>query len=102
MCDGVQVAGVPTRCIAQCLHGSKIDHSSIVAQKLATVPGDLRSDTTRVLDAPLAEVVQNAAETLVPLLLLLGRLAGIGCTELHKQCLTYTCTSQSAHDGGVA
>jgi hypothetical protein len=68
---------------------SKIDDPRIVAQELATVPGNLRSDTTRVLDAPLAKVVQHAAEALVPMLLFLGRLAGIGCTELHKQSLTY-------------
>jgi hypothetical protein len=67
---------------------SKIDHSCIVAQELATVPGYLRGDTARVLDAPFAKVVQDATEALVPLLLLLGRLAGIGSTELHKQCLT--------------
>lgn len=65
------------------LHESKVDHSSIVVQELATVSRDLSSNAAGVFDASLAKVVQNATKTVVPLLLLLLRLAWIGSTKLN-------------------
>jgi uncharacterized membrane protein len=65
------------------LHGSKVDHSSVVVQELATVSCDLSSDATGVFDTPLAKVVQNATKTVVPLLLLFLGLPWIGSTKLN-------------------
>jgi hypothetical protein len=67
----------------------QVDHSGVVVEELATILGYLRGNAIWVFDFFLAKFIQNTAETVVPLLFLLGCLAWVGSTELNKQFLTY-------------
>jgi hypothetical protein len=66
------------------LHCSKIDDATVVIEELAAVLGYLRGDAVGVFNALLAEFLQDAAEAVVPLLLLILRFARIGRAELHE------------------
>ena len=81
---------------------SQIDDASIVVEKLAAIPSNLHGNTVWIFDILLAQLLQHAAETVVPALLLLGCLAGIRGSELDKQLITYMeKPSQSAYNGGA-
>lgn len=70
------------------LHTSKIDDATVVVEKLAAKLGNLRGDAVGVFNALLAEILQDAAEPVVPLLPIILRFARIGCAKLHEQSLT--------------
>lgn len=68
---------------------SQVDDASIVVEKLAAIPSNLHGNAVWIFDILLAQLLQHAAETVVPALLLLGCLAGIRGSELDKQLITY-------------
>jgi hypothetical protein len=63
---------------------SQVDHSSIVVEELATVARNLHGNAVRVFDVPLPQLLEHAAETVVPSLLFLGGLAWVCGAELHE------------------
>jgi hypothetical protein len=63
---------------------SQVDHSSIVVEELATVARNLHGNTVGVFDVLLPQLLEHAAETVVPSLLFLGGLAWVRGTELHE------------------
>jgi len=66
-----------------------VDDTSIVLEKFTAKPRNFRGNTVGILDVSLAEVFEHATETVIPALLLLGRLTGVGGSELNKQSVTY-------------
>jgi hypothetical protein len=66
----------------------QIYDAGIVVEELAAVLGYLRGDAIWVFNFLLAEFVQDAAETVIPLLLFLGRFAWVCSTKLDKQLFT--------------
>lgn len=67
---------------------SQVDYPGIVVEELSTVFGNLKRDTFRVFDVPLAKVLQDGSQTVIPLLLLCLRLAWVGGPELDQERLT--------------
>jgi hypothetical protein len=68
---------------------SQIDHSSIVVEELATVARNLHGNAIGVLDILLPQLLEHAAETIVPSLLFLGCFAGVCGAELHEELVAY-------------
>lgn len=68
---------------------SQVDNPGVVTEELSTIFGDFPRNSVRVLDVPLAEILQNASQTIIPLLFLFLRLARIGSPELDEKLLTY-------------
>jgi hypothetical protein len=66
----------------------QVDDAGVIVEELAAILGYLRGDAVRILDLLLAQLLQDAAETVVPQLLLFGRFAWVCSTKLHKQFLT--------------
>jgi hypothetical protein len=67
---------------------SEIHDARIVLQKLAAIARNLRGYTAGIFDAALAQVIQHAAETVVPLLFFLVRLAWVSRAELDEEFFT--------------
>jgi hypothetical protein len=67
----------------------QIDDTGIVVEELTAISRNLHGNTVGVFDVLLTELLEHAAETVIPALLLLGRLAGIRCSELDEQFITY-------------
>ena len=68
---------------------SQVDNPGIVVEELSTVVGNLSRDAIGVLDVLLAKILQNASQTIIPLLLLFLCLARVGGSELNEELLTY-------------
>ena len=68
---------------------SQVDNPGVVTEELSTIFGDFPRNSVGILDVPLAKVFEHATETVIPALLLLGRLTGVGGSELNKQSVTY-------------
>jgi hypothetical protein len=64
---------------------SQIDHSSVVVEELTTVARNLHGNTIGILDVLLPQLLEHAAETIVPPLLFLGSFAGVCGAELHEE-----------------
>jgi hypothetical protein len=66
----------------------EIHNPRIVLQELAAIARNLRGYTAGIFNAALAQVIQDAAETVVPLLLFLVRLAWVSRAELDEEFFT--------------
>jgi hypothetical protein len=71
------------------IYDSQVDNPGVVIEELSTVFGDFPRNSVGILDVPLAEILQNASQTIIPLLFLFLRLARIGSPELDEELLTY-------------
>ena len=69
---------------------SQVDNASVIVEKLAAISRYLFGNAVWIFDVPLAELLEYAAETVVPPLLFFRRLAWVCCSELEKQLVTYT------------
>lgn len=67
---------------------SQVDDSCVVIEKLTPISRYLFGNTVGIFDILLTELLQYAAETVIPPLLFLGRLARVCRSELDKQLIT--------------
>ena len=80
---------------------SQVDNPGVVTEELSTIFGDFPRNSVGILDVPLAEILQNASQTIVPLLFLFLRLARIGSPELDEKLFTYKPEVSLRTRGGV-
>ena len=67
---------------------SQVDNPGIVVEELLTVLDDLSRNFVWALDIFSTKVLENGAQTVIPLLLLFLCLAGIRSSELNEKLLT--------------
>jgi hypothetical protein len=68
---------------------SQIDNPGVVIEELSTVFGNFPRNSVGILDVPLAEILQNASQPIIPLLFLFLGLARVGSPKLDEELLTY-------------
>lgn len=78
---------------------SQVDNTRVIVEKFAAISRDLLGNTVWIFDVLRAELLKYVAKTVIPSLSLLGRLAGVCCSELEKQLVTcMKISSQSAYN----
>lgn len=77
---------------------SQVDNTGVIVEKFAAISRNLLGNTIWIFDVLRTKLLKYVAKTVVPSLPLLGRLAGVRCSELEKQFVTcMKRSSQSAY-----
>lgn len=63
---------------------SQVDNTRVIVEKFAAISRNLLGNTVWIFDVLRTELLKYVAETVIPSLPFLGRLAWVCCSELEK------------------